>query len=107
MDRLSKVLEACLDTTYNHPAWITDQLGAIIALNNCAIDCNVSNLDFQDGKVCINGVNYKHTFQELNHGTNCFLHELVDEEDLNIQLQKSIDSLEAAINRRNKNSIKL
>ena len=38
--------------------------------------------------------------QELNHGTNCFLHELKDQDEIYLQLQQSIDDLEEALNKR-------
>jgi hypothetical protein len=97
MDRLSKILEACLDTVKGHPAWITDNLGTVIAMNQKASYCNVELINSNETKVNINGKKYNYSYQELNHGTNCFLHELIDEDDLDYKLQQSINALEESL----------
>ena len=107
MDFLTKLLGACLDTTHDHQAWITDQLGTVIASNLKVHDCDLSDLDLNKDVIKINGKNYKYICQELNHGTNCYLHELKDQDEIYSQLQKSIDDLEEALNKRKANSIKI
>jgi len=100
MDQLSKILEACLDTTHNHPAWITDQLGTIIAMNSKASECNLLSLNLDNSDIIINNKHYHYYSKEMNHGTGCFLHELIEEDDLDYQLEKSIQNLEETINKK-------
>ena len=104
MDFLTKLLGACLDTTHDHPAWITDQLGTVIASNLKGHECDLNDLDLNADVIKIND---KYICQELNHGTNCYLHELKDQDEIYSQLQKSIDDLEEALNKRKTNSIKI
>jgi len=104
MDFLSKLLGACLDTTHDHPAWITDQLGTVIASNLKAHNLDLSEIDLNSQIIKINDKNYKYICQELNHGTNCYLNELKDQDEIYSQLQKSIDDLEEALNKRKSNS---
>jgi len=107
MDFLSKVLGACLDTTHDHPAWITDQLGTVIASNLKAHSINLDEIDLDSTIIRINNKKYKYACQELNHGTNCYLHELKDQDEVYNQLLKSIDDLEARLSKIKKNSIKI
>jgi hypothetical protein len=100
MDFLSKLLEACLDTINDHPAWITDALGAVIASNLKSHSIDVDNLDLTQTLVKVNDKKFKYSCRELNHGTNCYLHELKDQSEVYQELLKSIDDLEARLNKR-------
>jgi hypothetical protein len=70
-------------------------------------ECNLYEIDLNESVIKINNKNYKYVCQELNHGTNCYLHELKDQDEIYSQLQKSIDDLEEALNKRKSNTIKI
>jgi hypothetical protein len=75
-----KLLQACLDV-YHHPAWISDQFGSLIASNCLAEEINIHELDLSKVIIKIKNKKFKYTQKELNHGTNCYLNELEDEEE--------------------------
>jgi nitrogen fixation protein len=102
MDFLSKLLEACLDTINDHPAWITDELGAIIASNLSSHSIDLDKIDINEPIIKVNNKKYKYFTKELNHGTNCYLHELKDQSEVYNELLKSIDDLEARLSRLKK-----
>ena len=49
----NKLVEACL-CVYDHPAWITDALGTVIAKNDLADHLNIDDLDFSNIVIKIN-----------------------------------------------------
>ena len=99
----NKLVEACL-CVYNHPAWITDSLGTVIAKNDAADHLNIEGLDLSQTIIKINKKIYTYSQKELNHGTNCYLNELEDEEQIQIRMQKSLDNLAEALDRRHRKS---
>lgn len=101
-----KLLQACLDV-YHHPAWISDQFGSIIAMNCLAEELNLSDLYLNELQVTIKNKKFKYSQRELNHGTNCFLNELEDEEEVNTRLQESVNRLAAALDKRESKLIRI
>ena len=100
-----KLLQACLDV-YHHPAWITDQFGSVVATNCLAEQINLSELDLNKISLKIKNKKFRYSQRELNHGTNCYLNELEDEEELNTRLQDSVNRLAAALDKRDSKLIR-
>ena len=101
-----QLLQACLDV-YHHPAWISDQFGSIIASNCLAEEININELDLSKVIIRIKNKKFKYTQRELNHGTNCYLNELEDEEESNLRLQESVERLAAALDKRDSKLIRI
>jgi len=99
----NKLVEACL-CVYDHPAWITDALGTVLAKNDAADHLNIDEIDFSQSIIKINKKIYTYSQKELNHGTNCYLNELEDEEQIKNRMQKSLDNLAEALDRRQRKS---
>ncbi len=101
----SKLLQACLDTSHHNPVWIIDQFGSIVASNCKAEEFNFHDIDFNSALVKINNSVWKVSIKELNHGTNCYLYELENEEDN--RLQNSVDKLAEFLEKRTFKSAKM
>lgn len=101
-----KLLQACLDM-YHHPAWISDQFGSVIAMNCIAEEININDLDLNKVQIKIKNKKFRYSQRELNHGTNCYLNELENEEELNHRLQESVNKLAAALDKRDSKLIRI
>jgi hypothetical protein len=101
--KLSKILVAFLDTNYQHAAWVTDDGGSTIAKNLIANNITDKHLNSKSKIITISGKNYFHNTKELNHGTNCLLHELIDPEVSNENINVTLDRLATTISKRTAN----
>lgn len=99
-NKLSKILIAFLDTNFQHAAWVTDDNGMTIAKNISAENITEKHLNTKSKIVSISGKNYFHNTKELNHGTNCLLHELIDTEPTSENINLSFDRLANTISKR-------
>jgi len=100
-----KILQACLDTVKDNPAWIVNSFGSVIANNSSAEDFIFNDIDFDRNLNKINNKIYKTSIKEMNHGTGCFLYELIDEEAIKEKLGASIDKLALYLENTTYNSI--
>lgn len=100
-----KILQACLDTVKDNPAWIVNSFGSVIANNSAADSLNFHDIDFNKSLNKINNKIFKTSVKEMNHGTNCFLYEIIDQEAVKEKLGESIDRLALYLENSNYNSI--
>ncbi len=101
-----KLLQACLDM-YHHPAWISDQFGAIVAMNCLAEELQINDLDLDKVHIKVKNKKFRYSQKELNHGTNCFLNELEDEEQIDNRLIESVNRLGAALDKRDSKLLRI
>ena len=103
-DKAELLLEATLDSLSN-PAWISDRNGGTI-LNDQAQHLVVDGFSIKSAMllkersfISFKNKKFKLYIKELNHGTDCFLHELKIEDDA-IRLRECASVLDAAIKKR-------
>ena len=103
-DQSQKLVQAILDL-YTHPAWITNADG-IVLLNASAQEFENQGVSLRQMKskngtyVSVKGQRFRFVRSDMNHGTDCLLHELQETDDATSRLKVSTQQLASLLSQR-------